>query len=241
MTSPLNPNLPADLPPIGLRRVVYLEANRPPTTADTKYRSGAYYEFNTEWRDTSASPPEIWKLVNITSRTNAIWEKITGDAGPLVQFTVPFGSSPVTPNGSGNITLTSSGETVTITGSTNAINFDVTGTTSGIAQTIGAVTADVITLDLGSTPGTYQFDIRVAAFDSATPLSAGYSVIATVRTTGAAATVIGVPDKVVAEEGALSAGNLSIVGSGNNMIVRALGTAGKTVNWRSQLIYTFGS
>ena len=138
MSAPLNPNLPANLPPIGPRRVVYLQATRPPTVLDSKYRNGSFYEFDTEWRDTSASPPDIWKLVTILSKTNAIWVKLnSGSSGPLLQVTVPSGVSPIVPDGVGVMNFTSSLGTITITGSAaspnnHTINFDLAGGSLGI-------------------------------------------------------------------------------------------------------------
>ena len=110
MTSPLNANLPPNLPPIGPRRVVYLEANRAPTPLDTKYRDGSYYEFNTEWRDKSTSPPNIYKLATILSKTNAVWVLISGGSSNIINigvdaFTAP-GTNPVQANMSGTITIT---------------------------------------------------------------------------------------------------------------------------------------
>lgn len=110
MTAPQNPNLAANLPPQGPRRVVYLEANRPPTVLDTKYRDGSFYEFDTEWRDKSISPPNIYKLSNILSKTNAIWVLVTGGTGTIININVDTatapGVTPVTPTSSGAITIT---------------------------------------------------------------------------------------------------------------------------------------
>ena len=105
MTSPLNPNLPADLPPIRLRRIVYLEANRAPTILDTKYRDGSYYENNTEWRDNSVSPPDIWKLAKVNSKVNATWFKITGAPSGTVITLSDTANTKVGPDGTGNIQL----------------------------------------------------------------------------------------------------------------------------------------
>lgn len=132
MTSPFNPNLPANLPPQGPRRIVYLEAKRAPTILDTKYRDSSYYELNTEWRDTSVTPANIYKLTNIFSKTHANWLLLGGTVGPILMIDVPLGVSPIVPTASGVITFTSTGGTVAITGSSaspnnNTINFDVTG------------------------------------------------------------------------------------------------------------------
>lgn len=203
MSSPLNPNLPADLPPIGLRRVVYLQANRAPTTSDSKYRSGAYYEFNTEWRDTSASPnPDVWKLVAIRSATNAIWIKLSsGSSGPMLMILPPSGLSPIVPDSSGNVTFTSTGGTIQITGVTgpgagdHTVNFDLTGgavaiekiqgddgvnviPSSGIVKTFGAVVTNgthakpVFFLRKSATTDTEELDVQVAKTVTGAPANA---------------------------------------------------------------------
>jgi hypothetical protein len=129
MTSPLNANLPPNLPPIGPRRVVYLEANRPPTVLDTKYRDGSYYEFNTEWRDKSTTPPNIYKLANILSKTNAVWVLVSGGSGTIINVDVdaatPPGVDPVTPTGSGVLTITG-GQVATGTVGANVIRTHTT-------------------------------------------------------------------------------------------------------------------
>lgn len=128
MTAPQNPNLAANLPPQGPRRVVYLEANRAPTVLDSKYRDGSFYEFNTEWRDKSTTPPSVWKLVNILSKTNAIWVLNTGGTGTLLYVDVDTatapGVDPVTPlNGVLSIT---GGQVATGTVGTNVIRTHTT-------------------------------------------------------------------------------------------------------------------
>lgn len=132
MTAPFNPNLAPNLPPQGPKRVVYLEANRAPTVLDTKYRDGSYYEFDTEWRDTSKNPSDIWKLTDIFSKTNAHWMLIGGSNQPVLKINLPNPVTPIIADGTGNIFFTSTGGTVTITGTSanpnnHTVNFEVAG------------------------------------------------------------------------------------------------------------------
>src|SRR5690606_14813833 len=93
MTSPFDPNL-APTYPQGPRTVVYLEASRDPfiapdtnlTSKDTKYRDGSFYKPNTEWRNTSVSPPRIWKLAAIVNKTTAQWQLIGGGGGSVTSL-----------------------------------------------------------------------------------------------------------------------------------------------------------
>lgn len=139
----------------------------------------------------------------------------------------------VTPGGGTHgISTSASGNTVTVTVTPSGV--------SGTTTTIGAVTGDMITFACGATPGTYIFEFKTAGFDT-TPAGVGYNNIVTVRTTGAAASIIGVQDKIVFEESGLTAADVSVVVSANNVILRATGVAGRTINWSSTGVYVFAS
>ena len=113
--------------------------------------------------------------------------------------------------------------------------FQSNGNTLGSGQTIGAVTTDLITLPLGATPGIYTFQIYVSGFESSTPAGVGYQIVGAVRTTGAAAVLVGIPDKILDEEAALVGVSADLVVAGNDAIVRVLGLAGLTINWTAKL------
>lgn len=159
--------------------------------------------------------------------------QFTADSG----IAVPAGNNlnVFTPgNGTDGISTSASGSTITVTLTTPKV--------SGIVTTVDAGTGDLITLDLGTTPGTYTIDAQVAGFTLlGGPLSAGYTLVGSVRTTGAAAVLL--PNQAVDsfEEGALSAGSCVLTVSGNNAIIRVTGTAGTTINWRGSLEYVFVS
>lgn len=126
MTSPYNPNLPPTYPQ-GPKRIVYLEAHRPPEPTDTKYRDGSFYEPNTEWRDISQSPPAVYKLAGVLSKTNAAWFQLNkGSIGPLLTLSDtngtivnPTDESTIPP---GNIQL-NAGPGVTITAQPGSNSF----------------------------------------------------------------------------------------------------------------------
>ncbi len=211
--------------------VPVVESPRAPIVNDKNY------PIDCLWRETTTRTLYWLSGFDITG---ALWIPLGGGSSALNTLSDTVGNI-VLPVGA-NIQLASLNTNLVIAKFANGlINFSITNQISGAALTIGAVTADVITFPAGATPGTYQFSVRVAAFDAITPLGAGYELVYAVRTTGAATTVIGTPEKTINEEGALSAGNVTIVASGNNMIVRVLGTAAKTINWKADLTYTFVS
>jgi hypothetical protein len=107
------------------------------------------------------------------------------------------------------------------------------------ASITGAGTVDLFTQDLGGDPGVYNFQLYVAAFNASTPSGAAYTIFGSVRTTGAAATVIVTQDIISDEEPALLGADFQIVASGNNLIARATGVAGLTINFKVLAQYVF--
>jgi hypothetical protein len=122
-------------------------------------------------------------------------------------------------------------------------NFDVNPYTvvTGTGQTIGAVTADLITLDLGVAPGTYIFNIDVAGFDPTTPASVAYHISSCFRTTGLASVEVASQTTIDFEENTLLPCVIDIVQFANVAIIRVLGTAGVTIRWTAALTYLFRS
>ena len=93
-----------------------------------------------------------WVLVSLQAGvTNnlANWVLFSnGSSGPLLEFTGGAGTAgtfPVLPAGDGHIELTSTAGTITITGGTNSLNFDLTG---------GTLAIDTINVDAATPPGT---------------------------------------------------------------------------------------
>ena len=162
----------------------------------------------------------------------------SGGGGPVGTLTGDVGGA-VPPDGANNINLlTGPGLTSTGVPGTNTITFTLDGTNEGTATTIGAVTADPLTVALGATPSTYTFEARIAGFEATTPAGCGYQIFGAVRTTGAAAVLIGTPDVIVNEEAALVTGDADLVGSANNAIFRVTGVAGLTIHWKCTATFT---
>jgi hypothetical protein len=117
------------------------------------------------------------------------------------------------------------------TGVSNEMDIVLTNRLQSTGTTVGAVTADIVTFALSATPGTYKFHFEVAAFESTNPAGLGYSIEASIRTTGAAATVISTPDADEDEDAVLATADWDVIASGNNAILRVTGVAGLTINW----------
>ena len=118
----------------------------------------------------------------------------------------------------------------------NNLYISIQNTQIDTGQTVGLQTIDLSTIPLGAA-GTYFFEVRVAAFDAATPLSGGFSTYTTFRTDGVTAVVIGDTDAIEHVEGALVGTVVLMAGSGNNAIVRVTGVAGHTIDWGCASVY----
>lgn len=162
-------------------------------------------------------------------------ETLTGDTGGAVS-----------PDGSNNINLLttlssdfnlSELRTVGNPGA-NTITITQFNTLTGFVSGVGASTINVITFDLGATAAVYIMDIRMVVFDSGNVEGAGYNIFGTIRTTGAAATLVGTPDKIVNEEGGLLAGDANMIATGNNFQLQFTIPAGSTVDVTAYVKYT---
>lgn len=118
--------------------------------------------------------------------------------------------------------------------------YALTNRMQGSGTTIGAVTADIITFNLGATPGAYKMHFEVVGFDSATPEGLGYAIEASIRSDGATATIISLPNADDDEDTNLEANaDWDVIASGNSAILRVTGVAGITINWNSVMTYIF--
>jgi hypothetical protein len=148
---------------------------------------------------------------------------INSPAVPAVNILDVFGNDTTINNINGIQTDGSSGS--------NILTIQLTNRLQGSGSTSGAVTTDLVTFALDSTPATYVVEANFSAFESTTPSGAGYSLFGTVRTTGIAASLVGTPDKINNEDAALVAANADFVVSGNNLILRVTGVVGLNINW----------
>lgn len=153
-------------------------------------------------------------------------ETLTGDVGGAVGVDAAFNINLLTGDG-----LTSTGNSVT-----NTITFTLDGLTQATATTVGAVTADIITIPLGAVATTYFVEAKIVGYNVSVPSGCGYNLLAAVRTNGIAAVFVNLQDKYNAEDGATFGADANFVISGNNLIVRVLGVVGLTINWKATTI-----
>ncbi len=123
----------------------------------------------------------------------------------------------------------------------NTLTIELTNRIQGTVTTADATPTTLTSFSLGATPGVYTFDIQISGFDTTDTAGCGYFISGSVRTTGAAAVLVGTPDKIVNEEAATVACDANLVVSGNNAVVQVTGIVGKSIDWRSLSIYIFVS
>jgi hypothetical protein len=106
----------------------------------------------------------------------------------------------------------------------------LTNRIQGTATTVGAVDATAASFNLGATPGAFMFNFYVSGFDSAGNQATGYWFMATARTTGAAATVVGTNEDF-SEDAALNTSDVNMTAAGNVVSLIVTGVAATTLNW----------
>ena len=132
------------------------------------------------------------------------------------------------------------GPGISTSGSGNTVIVKLENGCSGTTTTTDATPTQITCLSLGATPGTYFMRTQVAAYSTApSNLGAGYFITAVVRTDGTTGVVIGIPDKMVFEEGDLVPANCTVSTSGNNFVIVVTGVAGYTIDWRELTTGTF--
>jgi hypothetical protein len=181
---------------------------------------------------------------------------MSGGVAPAIETLTPDSGGIVSPVAN-NINVFSKTSTVnlangiqTVNGGAGELDIQLTNRAVGSGSTTGAVSANIITLALGATPGVYTFDISVAGFAKTgvgSPAGCGYTIVGSVRTDGATATLVPFQAVDHFEEAVLQAPQPTAVlaVSGNNALVtvngKSDGAAGFVIDWNATLLYTFAS
>jgi len=172
------------------------------------------------------------------------FETQDGTAVPAANILIVNGIDSTENNDNGIITKGG----VVGTGTSNELDVVITNRATGATTTTGAATSTAITLPLGATPGVYTFDIRVSGFANSgtgSPLGCGFTIVGSIRTTGAAATLMANQAVDHFEEAALIGVTAVLAVSGNNALVNVTGISdggvGFGINWNATLNYTLAT
>ena len=123
----------------------------------------------------------------------------------------------------------------------NTLTVQITNRLQGSGTTIGAVTADLVTFNLGATPGAYNFELKVIGYTVSGPACSGFTILGSMRTNGVGATLVSTPDETIVEDAAMITCDVDMIASGNNLIIRSVGVAGLTIDWNVVASFVFVS
>jgi hypothetical protein len=146
----------------------------------------------------------------------------SGTAVPAANALTVLGASS-TENDVDGIRTVGSGATLTI---------QLTNRFSATASTSGAVTADLITFNLGGSAQVFRFIFEVACRDTGSGDGNGYTITSTFQTNGTTASRVNTPFSEDDESASIVTSGVDMVASGNSAILRVTGTAGRSLNWR---------
>lgn len=127
---------------------------------------------------------------------------------------------------------------ITDTGSGNTVTYLLTNRLQGTTTTAAATTSPMVTFT-PTAVGTYAIECRVCAYNTTSSLGSGYSIFGTARFDGVNSNLCGTPDKIVNEEGAMSAANVTMTVSGPNVLINGVGYAPDNINWSAVGLYTY--
>lgn len=159
-------------------------------------------------------------IINIESNNPQIPTQFVGNVGvaiPIANVLEILGDTNV------GLSTIASGNTVTIT-------FD--NILQGTATSVNASVEDLITFTLAASPSAYRFDFQITGRDTSTNDCVGYTMFASAKTDGSVSTIVASPFTDNDEDASLISASLSLVTSGNDIIVRVTGVVGQTINYK---------
>lgn len=107
------------------------------------------------------------------------------------------------------------------------------GIFTNAVQTVDGAIEELLTLDLGAVPGTFNIIANIEAINADGSAGAGYFALATYKTDGAVAQFVGKSD-LFNEQIAIVPSDALFSASGNNAVIDVLGTVGQTIDWKIQ-------
>lgn len=113
------------------------------------------------------------------------------------------------------------------------LEIDLTNRLTGSGTSINAAIVNLITFSLAATAASYRFNFDVVGRDTTSGDSVGYNVQGTVKTNGAAATIVETPYIDNDEDASLITANIDLIVSGNDAIIQVTGVVAKTITYKS--------
>lgn len=151
-----------------------------------------------------------------------------GNAVPAANILIVNGFDSTEDNDNGIITKGG----VVGTGTANEVDVVLTNRIFGAGSVTDAVTADIVTFPLAATPTVYRLFFDIAGRETTSGDGVGYSLFICAKTDGATAAVVKTPFDDSDEDASLAAALCNAVVSGNSVIIRVTGVAGKTIIYK---------
>ncbi len=115
----------------------------------------------------------------------------------------------------------------------NNLEILLTNRLTGTATSTNASVESLVTFALGASVATYRVSFDVAGRDTVSGDGVGYTLWGTVKTNGAAASIISSPFIDNDEDASLLGADITLIASGNNVILTVTGVAGRTINYKA--------
>ncbi len=157
-----------------------------------------------------------------------------GTAVPALNVLIVNGNDSTENNANGIITKGG----VVGTGTSNEMDVIITNRLQGTVSTADATPTAIITFT-PTVMGSYTIETRITAYNTTDTLGAGYSLFGTARFDGVNSNLCGTADRIVNEEAGMETASATFTVSGANILINAVGLAGKTINWSAVSLYTF--
>lgn len=166
---------------------------------------------------------QIYLPVSSTPAVATTYVTDSGNAVPAANILNVLGAGGVTTSGAGN--------TITITFSETTV--------SGTGTTVGAVTADLISIT-PTVAKAFTVQVLITGYDAVNNTTVGGELIGGGTTSaGGAVSLVDSGDltKHATAASGLDAANMQLIASGANLIVRVTGVAAHTIAWRAVMNY----
>lgn len=115
----------------------------------------------------------------------------------------------------------------------NNLEILLTNRLTGTATSTNGSVENLVTFALGASVATYRITFDVSGRDTVSGDGVGYTLWGTVKTNGAAASIISSPFIDNDEDASLLGADITLIASGNNAILRVTGVAGRTINYKA--------
>lgn len=132
---------------------------------------------------------------------------------------------------------------VTTSASGSTVNTILTNRYQGSATTSGAAgpgqTANLYSINIGATSGTYLFFTRVVAYNTTTNKSSAYASYRCIRNTAGTLDLVSAQSGFEGEDTGMAAATAANGISGTNVLITVTGIPDESINWYALTEFTF--